>query len=90
MNKWKDVIDLCTNAVGIGRQQEVSSKEMFSVTLDDVLKFTKGIFKSRGERTHAGSLHKHVSLPKRVNLLFCIHTELRSVDHPIQETDTLE
>jgi hypothetical protein len=28
-------------------------------------------------------------LPKRVNILFCIHTELRSLDYPIQETDRI-
>jgi hypothetical protein len=40
-------------------------------------------------RTLAESAHKHVS-PKRVNLLFCIHTEFWSLYIPIQETDNLE
>jgi hypothetical protein len=38
MNEKKDVNALCTNAVGIGRQQEIASKEALSVTFDDELK----------------------------------------------------
>jgi hypothetical protein len=40
MNKQKDVNALCTNAVGVGRMQEVASKQVLSVTLDAVLNFT--------------------------------------------------
>jgi hypothetical protein len=34
---------VCTNAVGIGRYQEVASKDLLSITLDDELKFTINI-----------------------------------------------
>jgi hypothetical protein len=37
LNKKKDVNAPCTNVVGIGREQEVFSKEALSATLDGEL-----------------------------------------------------
>jgi hypothetical protein len=49
----------------------------------------KKIFEiTRGE--HLQEVPISTFLPKMVNLLFCIHKELRSLDYPIQETDNLE
>jgi hypothetical protein len=43
---------------------------------------------TRGE--HLQEVPISTFLPKRVNLLLCIHKKLQSLDYPIQETDNLE
>jgi hypothetical protein len=64
-----------------------------AIQLRDILDghryFNKRILMLEGRKS-ARKDHKHIFLQNVVNLVFRIHAALRSLDHPMQETDTLE